>query len=126
MFLIDLKNRKPIYEQVVNNFKQLIISGKLKEDEKVPSVRDMAKTLGVNPNTVQKAYRELEARGYFYTVLGQGNFIAAPPNDAKQQEIEELYKAINLQIKELIFRGETESMIIKRIFQSEGEPNGSN
>jgi len=106
MFQIDLKNRKPIYEQVVDNFKALIISGVLKESEKVPSVRDMAKTLAVNPNTVQKAYRELESMGYFYTVLGQGNFIAAPP-DTGRQEIDVLYAEISKIVKELIFRGET-------------------
>ena len=65
MFKIDLKSRKAIYEQVVDNFKEMIISGVLKPDEKVPSVRDMAKELTINPNTIQKAYRELENRGYF-------------------------------------------------------------
>jgi len=106
VFQIDLKNRKPIYEQVVDNFKALVISGNLKESDKVPSVRDMAKNLGVNPNTVQKAYRELETQGYFYTVLGQGNFIAAPP-DTGRQEIDTLYSEITTRVKELIFRGET-------------------
>ena len=112
MFQIDLKNRKPIYEQVVDNFKKFIISGALKESDKVPSVRDMAKTLGVNPNTVQKAYRELESQGYFYTVLGQGNFIAAPTEDAGRQEINALYAEISIRIRELIFRGETKASII--------------
>ena len=112
MFQIDLKNRKPIYEQVVDNFKGLIISGELKESEKVPSVRDMAKHLGVNPNTVQKAYRELETQGYFYTVLGQGNFIAAPP-DAGQHEVAALYAEIAAKVGELIFLGETMERILE-------------
>ena len=112
MFQIDLKNRKPIYEQVVDNFKGLIISGELKESAKVPSVRDMAKHLGVNPNTVQKAYRELESQGYFYTVLGQGNFIAAPP-DAAQQEVAALYAEISAKVRELIFLGETVEKILE-------------
>ena len=76
MFQIDLKNRKPIYEQIIANFRRIITSGQLLAESKVPSVRDMAQGLGVNPNTVQKAYRELESQGYFYTVPGQGNFIA--------------------------------------------------
>ena len=113
MFQIDLKNRKPIYEQVVDNFKILIISGKLKESDKVPSVRDMAKGLGVNPNTVQKAYRELETQGYFYTVIGQGNFIAAPPVDAGRQEIDALYSEIGARIRELIFKGESQEDILR-------------
>lgn len=115
MFQIDLKNRKPIYEQVIDNFKILIISGKLKEADKVPSVRDMAKGLGVNPNTVQKAYRELENQGYFYTVLGQGNFIAAPPVDAGRQEIDTLYSEIGTRIRELIFRGESQENVLEFI-----------
>ena len=112
MFKIDLKNRKPIYVQVVDNFKRMIISGVLREGEKVPSVRDMAKTLGVNPNTVQKAYRELESRGYFYTVLGQGNFISAPPESARQEVIA-LYDALKQHVRELIFRGESKAQILQ-------------
>ena len=114
MFQIDLKNRKPIYEQVVENFKMLIISGRLKESDKVPSVRDMAKNLGVNPNTVQKAYRQLETQKYFYTVLGQGSFVGAPP-DEKREEIDALYDAIAAKIRELIFRGEAKSSILAYI-----------
>ncbi|MCL2457136.1 MAG: GntR family transcriptional regulator [Defluviitaleaceae bacterium] len=105
MFRIDLKNRKPIYEQVVENFKRLIISGDLSENSRVPSIRDMAKELGVNPNTVQKAYRELEGQKYFYTVLGQGSFIAAPPEDAT--EISALYEKLAAIFRELIFFGES-------------------
>ena len=112
MFQIDLKNRRPIYEQVVDNFKRLVVSGRLKEGERVPSTRDMAKTLGINPNTVQKAYRELENRGYFYTVLGQGSFIAALKDDAKQKEISELYASVEKLISELRLRGEEAGEIL--------------
>jgi len=115
LFQIDLKNRKPIYEQVVENFKKMIISGGLNQDSRVPSIRDLAKTLGVNPNTVQKAYRELETNGYFYTVLGQGSFISAPPESLTQQEIAELYKALAEQIHELLFRGVTITEVQKFI-----------
>ncbi|MCL2576680.1 MAG: GntR family transcriptional regulator [Defluviitaleaceae bacterium] len=111
MFRIDLKNRKPIYEQVVENFKRLIISGDLCENSRVPSIRDMAKELGVNPNTVQKAYRELEGQKYFYTVLGQGSFIAAPPEEATSAEIALLYEKLSAIIRELIFRGESKGEI---------------
>jgi len=112
MFQIDLKSRKPIYAQVVDNYKRLIISGALVPDEKVPSVRDMAKTLMVNPNTVQKAYRELESRGYFYTVLGQGNFIAKPE---ASHEIEALFTRLRDDIQELLYRGVTMEDIIKEV-----------
>ena len=128
MFQIDLKSRKAIYEQVMDNFKRLIVTGILKQDEKVPSIRDMAKTLTVNPNTVQKAYRELESQGYFYTVLGQGNFIAAPPSQKDQKEITVLYSRVHADVQELLFRGETKEDIIKFVDKIEGgtKSDGSN
>jgi len=113
VFQIDLKSRKAIYEQVMENFKRLIITGVLRKDEKVPSVRDMAKALTVNPNTIQKAYRELESQGYFYTVLGQGNYIAAPPPDIRKKEA--LYEGIRSKTQELIFYGEKKADIIQFI-----------
>ena len=112
MFQIDLKSRKAIYEQVMDNFKRLIVTGILKKDEKVPSVRDMAKALTVNPNTVQKAYRELESQGYFYTVLGQGSFISSPEHGGgDQKEINARYTCIQNDVQELMFRGETKQDI---------------
>ena len=72
MFEIDLKSRKSIYEQVTDNLKELIATEVLSSDEKLPSVRAMSKMLTVNPNTVQKAYRELEYQGYIYTASGLG------------------------------------------------------
>jgi len=118
LFQIDLKNRKAIYAQVVDNFKRLIMSGVLKPDEKAPSVREMAAALTVNPNTVQKAYRELESQGYFYTVLGQGNFIAAPKQAELEAEIAELYESLYNIVQELKFRGEDIQAIIDSIGQS--------
>ena len=112
MFQIDLKSRKAIYEQVMDNFKRLIVTGVLKPDEKVPSVREMAKSLTVNPNTVQKAYRELETQGYIYTVLGQGSFISAPPEEGREKEISAIYARIKNDADELIFRKETKDNII--------------
>lgn len=121
MFKIDLKNRKPIYEQVIENFKRLIISGELSEGTRVPSIRDMAKELGVNPNTVQKAYRELEGQKYFYTVIGQGSFIASPPESATSAEVTALYKTLAEIVRELIFRGESKGEIQLYIKNMEGK-----
>jgi len=111
VFQIDLKSRKAIYEQVTDNFKRLIVTGVLKQDEKVPSVRDMAKTLTVNPNTVQKAYRALESQGYFYTILGQGSFITAPPGQKDQKKITILYDRVHNDVQELMFVGEAKKSI---------------
>lgn len=106
MFQIDLKSRKAIYEQVIDHFKELIMAGVLKPEDKVPSVRDMAKTLTINPNTIQKAYRELEAQGYIYTVSGLGSFISAPPKSAVDfQKINELKEMLRRCVNELIYLG---------------------
>ena len=76
MFQLDLKSRKSIYEQVIDNLKELIMTRVLSTDEKLPSVRELSKEITVNPNTVQKAYRELERQGYVYTTSGVGTFVA--------------------------------------------------
>ena len=76
MIIIDYKDAKPIYEQVVDRFKLLIVNGVLKPDDKMPSVRSLAMDLSINPNTIQRAYAELERQGYVYTVMGRGNFVS--------------------------------------------------
>jgi len=126
LFQIDLKSRKAIYEQVMDNFKRLIVTGVVKHGEKVPSVRDMAKTLTVNPNTVQKAYRELENQGYIYTVLGQGSFISEPPAESDAKEIAAIYERIRRDVQELLFRKEPKDNIIDFIEKTGGDTNGSN
>lgn len=74
MIPIDLMDARPIYEQVTERFKMLILRGIIKADEKMPSVRNLAVELSINPNTIQRAYTELEKQGYIYTVKGKGNF----------------------------------------------------
>lgn len=76
MIIIDYKDTRPIYEQVVEKFKTMILKGVLKPDEQMPSVRNLAMELSINPNTIQKAYAQLEREGFIYTVKGRGNFIA--------------------------------------------------
>ena len=77
MIQIDYQDKRPIYEQVVDRFKQLIVKKVLNEDDKIPSVRNLAIDLSINPNTIQKAYQELERQGFIYTVKGRGNFVSA-------------------------------------------------
>ena len=76
MLQLDLKNRKSIYEQVMDQLKEQIMTGQMATGEKLPSVRELSKSITVNPNTVQKAYRELERQGYVYTTSGVGTFVA--------------------------------------------------
>lgn len=77
MFSVDLTSRTPIYEQIYQKIVGLILSGVLTENEQLPSVRSLAKSTGVNPNTVAKAYQELERNGVIYSVPGRGSFISA-------------------------------------------------
>ncbi len=76
MILIDYKDTRPIYEQIVERYKTLILKGALQPDEQLPSVRNLAMELSINPNTIQKAYTELERQGFIYTVKGRGNFVS--------------------------------------------------
>lgn len=75
MFELDLRSRKPIYEQLVDKLKELIINEVLQPDEQLPSVRTLAQQLTINPNTIQKAYRELENQGFIYSLKGKGSFV---------------------------------------------------
>lgn len=76
MFQIDSASRVPIYEQLKTSVIQLALSGVLKPDDRLPPVRALALQLGINPNTVAKAYKMLEAEGYTYSVTGKGSFIS--------------------------------------------------
>lgn len=75
MIIIDYNDKRPIYEQITERFQTLIISGVMEADEKLPSVRSLAVELSINPNTIQRAYTELEKDGFIYTVKGRGNFV---------------------------------------------------
>ena len=76
MITIDYQDRRPIYEQIVEKYELLIVRGVLSPDEQMPSVRQMAQELGINPNTIQKAYAILEKDGFIYPVKGRGNFVS--------------------------------------------------
>ncbi len=76
MIILDYKDRRPIYEQVIEKLEELMLLGVLKENEPLPSVRSLAMDLSINPNTIQRAYAELERRGYIYVVKGKGSFVA--------------------------------------------------
>lgn len=89
MNLIDYQDSRPIYEQIVENFKLQMYKGILQADEQMPSVRSLAMELSTNPNTVQKAYAELERQGFIYTVKGRGNFVKGNASlmDNKRSEL---------------------------------------
>lgn len=77
MISLNYRDPRPIYLQVKEKFRDLIVSGVLAPDEKMPSVREIAGQLAINPNTIQRAYRELEAEGYIASVQGKGSYVCA-------------------------------------------------
>ena len=99
---IDYRDSRPIYEQISEYYMRLILSGALKTDEQLPSVRSLAIELSANPNTVQKAYAELERKGYIYTVQGRGNFVKEKENllDARREELIDRLNLIFSEAKE--------------------------
>lgn len=76
MIILDYRDRRPIYEQIVERFQELMMSSVLEKDAQLPSVRSLAMDLSINPNTIQRAYAELERKGYIYSVKGKGSFVA--------------------------------------------------
>ena len=100
MIGIDLQNRRPIYEQVVERFETLIVSGVLEPDSQMPSVRALAMELSINPNTIQKAYAALEQEGYIYPVKGRGNFVSGNEG-LKQKKQDSIFQSL----KELVVKG---------------------
>lgn len=76
MILLDYRDKRPIFEQVVDKLEQLIVSGALESDSRMPSVRSLGMDLSVNPNTIQRAYAKLEQDGYLYTISGRGSFVS--------------------------------------------------
>lgn len=78
MLQLNYRDAKPIYEQIKDGIRKLLLSNAILADEKLPSVRELASNLAINPNTIQRAYKELESEGYVYSKQGKGTFASAP------------------------------------------------
>lgn len=115
MFELDLRSREPIYEQLVDNIKELIFNHVLKPDQQLPTVRVLAAELTVNPNTIQKAYRELEHRGYIYSVPGKGNFVRPAAAEDHAARLQILEKELARTVSEMLYLGMTLQEIIAYI-----------
>ncbi len=91
MVHLDYRDARPIYTQIIDGFREQITTGILRSGERLPSVRELAAQLTINPNTIQRAYRELEAGGWIVTVPGKGCFVndRAPVGADRQQLLEE-------------------------------------
>lgn len=114
MIPIDFHDARPIYEQVFARFRLLIVKGVLKGGERIPSVRNLAVELSVNPNTIQRAYAELEKQGYIYTLKGKGNFVSES-TDLVQRYKKEIIDGMKEAYYAALSLGMTEEEILTQI-----------
>ena len=130
MIIIDYQDKRPIYEQIVEKFKTLIIRGVLAPDEQMPSVRRLAMDLAINPNTIQRAYNELERAGFIYPVKGRGNFVSPDLKviEEKKREFEGRLKKLAREGRELGYTGAELSQLLENAYKgqaNEQETEGS-
>lgn len=122
MFSIDYKSRLPFYEQLVDSVKSQVLSGVLAGDDPLPSVRQLSSELGINPNTVQKAYATLEQRGIIYTIPGKGNFIRPDTDTLRSDQAQTLLGQLAQlagQLKELGVTMEAARDCVTQAYQEE-------
>ena len=124
MLELDLRSRLPIYEQLVDKCKELIITKVLEADQQLPSVRTLAKQLSINPNTIQKAYRELERQGYIYSVKGRGSFVTPSVQVSNTEKIIKLKKQLMKIISELSYLGVKKEDVLNMISETQVEDKG--
>ena len=119
MIRLDYRDARPIYEQVRDGLRSLMVTGVLAAGEKLPSVRSLATELAINPNTIQRAYNELEAEGYIYSVAGKGSFVSGTA-DADAARRETLRADVKKLLNELRYLGVTEAdaaALIKEVYE---------
>ena len=100
MIVLDYRDSRPLYQQVKDSLRRMMLTGLLEPDEKLPSVRSLATQLAINPNTIQRAYAELEAEGYIYSVAGKGSFVSAGDGEHARR-IAELTQQLRPLVEEL-------------------------
>ncbi|MBQ0037349.1 MAG: GntR family transcriptional regulator [Clostridiales bacterium] len=103
MIHLDYRDSRPIYEQVCDGLRKLMVTGVLQSDDKLPSVRQLATELAINPNTIQRSYAQLESEGYVYSVSGRGTFVAAgqSQHELRRQEVVSQVKPLLEELRSL-------------------------
>ena len=114
MIQLNFRDSKPIYEQVEDGIRKLVVNNLIAADEKLPSVRELASKYALNPNTISRAYRELEEQGYIYTLNGKGTFVAANEkvNDMRKEELLQQFDEL---VKELSFLMVPTEQLVERV-----------
>ncbi len=115
MVNLDYQSREPIFKQIVNQIERYVALGVMKPNDQLPSTREMASELGVNPNTVRKAYSELETSGVIITISTKGTFIADNAKAIKEEKINKWLEEIKNEITELTKLGISKEEVIKKI-----------
>ena len=112
MIQVDVKDRKPIWEQLVENIKTLVVCGAMHPDEQLPSVRALAGELAINPNTIQNAYAELERCGVVYSIPGRGSFVTSQPDRVTELHRKQLMDEVAVTLKKAKSHGLTKDIIL--------------
>jgi len=120
MLHLDYRDARPIYEQVKDGLRRLVVTGAIAPGDKLPSVRALASSLAINPNTIQRAYEALEGEGYLYTVAGKGSFAAGQKN-VDEGRRRELFSRFDAAAAELLFLGVTVRELTDRLSAQTGE-----
>jgi len=124
VILIDYKSRTSIYEQIIENVKTLIVSGVLERDQQLPSVRQLAQELAINPNTIQRAYQELEREGIIYSLKGRGSFVGSSLGELRtvqQAELLAQLEAVSRELKQLEVSKEQILAVVAQVYGTEKE-----
>ena len=119
MLNLDYRDARPIYEQVRDGLRRLMVSGVIQEGEQLPSVRAMATSLAINPNTIQRAYELLETEGYVSSVPGKGSF-AAPHHQVDSARRDGLLRVFDDTATELMFLGLSADALSQRLSKLDG------
>lgn len=125
MFQLNYQSHKSVYEQIVDNIKEQIMTGVLKENTQLPTVRELSQLLTVNPYTVQKAFKTLDQEGYIYTIANKGTFVSSRKHvKIDEQKIDDTIHVIVEGYKELIHMGMTQDEIHNKILENmKGSPH---
>ena len=115
---LDYRDGRPIYIQIVDDLRQQIALGVLPPGEKLPSVRDLAAQLSINPNTIQRAYRQLAMEGWICTVAGKGCFACEKPSQAREEE-DQLMEQFTQTARQLLALGHTRQELAARLEQED-------
>ncbi len=115
---LDYRDSRPIYVQIMDALRQQIASGVLRQEEKLPSVRELAASLSINPNTIQRAYLQLEMEGWIATVPGKGCFVCGIPEGNPQEELR-LLRQFDDAARNLLRRGYTRQELTRRLEQED-------